>query len=109
MNLLPKLIDAGLTLETNGTDLVVSPSKLITNELRHFIVENKPEIWRDVHRAELQTAALILSINRCCDIRGDDHHNRAGLIHEAGNCPPHHMADLIDHFNQQTAIWNRTT
>jgi len=109
MNLLLKLIDAGLTLETNGTDLAVSPAKLITEKLRELIVANKPAIWSDVRAAEELATSLIASINRCCDARGDDDHNRANLIHESGNFSPHQMADLIEHFDEQTAIWHLTT
>ena len=48
-----------------------------------------------------QAAVLIESIHRCCDFRGDDDQNRAALIVESASCPPHLMADLIDHFEQQ--------
>ena len=46
-------------------------------------------------------AALVESINRCCDFRGDDDTNRAALIAESASCPSHLMADLIEHFEQQ--------
>ena len=109
MNILLKLIDAGLTLETNGTDLAVRPAKLITEKLRELIVANKPAIWSDVRTAEELATSLIASINRCCDARGDDAANRTALIAESASCPPHQMADLIEHFDEQTAIRDRTT
>lgn len=46
-------------------------------------------------------AALIDSINRCCDVRGDDDRNRADLIAEAATLPPHLMADAREHFDAE--------
>ncbi|MBC7480708.1 MAG: hypothetical protein H7337_02050, partial [Rhizobacter sp.] len=85
MSPINRLIEAGLTLTTDGTRLVVCPTSGITNSLRALIVANKSAIWSDVYEAECQAALLIASINRCCDVRGDDDLNRAGLIDEAGN------------------------
>ena len=50
---------------------------------------------------------LIVSINRCCDARGDDARNRASLIVESAAFAPHEMHDSIEHFDQETAIWLR--
>lgn len=50
---------------------------------------------------------LVAAINACCDFRGDDDRNRAGLISEASNFTPHQQADLIEHFDEQAAICTR--
>ena len=101
MNPLQALIDAGLTLRTDGDRLIVTPAPLITGSLRNLIRERKPELLHSVRAAEELAAALIASINRCCDARGDDAANRAALVAESASCPPHLMADLIEHFEQQ--------
>ena len=50
-------------------------------------------------------AALVSAIGRCCDARGDDEHNRAGLIAESASYSPHQMADLIEHFDLEADRW----
>ena len=50
-------------------------------------------------------AALVAAIGRCCDARGDDDHNRTGLIAESASYLPHEMADLIEHFDIEADRW----
>ena len=52
---------------------------------------------------------LIEAINRCCDVRGDDDRNRDGLIAEAADYATEAQLDLIEHFDEQAAIWRRVT
>jgi hypothetical protein len=53
------------------------------------------------------TGALVRAINACCDLRGDDDRNRAGLIAECSALTPAGQADMREHFEQETANWQR--
>ena len=106
MNPLRTLIEAGLTLRTDGERLIVTPAIAITGSLRKLIVAYKPMLHLAVRNAEDQADALVASINRCCDARGDDGDNRAALIAESAGYAPHEMADLIEHFDGEA---NRLT
>jgi hypothetical protein len=48
-----------------------------------------------------QRSALIEAINRCCDARGDDVTNRAGLIAECTSLAPDGQADMREHFEAE--------
>lgn len=109
MSLLNGLIEAGLTLETRGADLLVSPHNLITAKIDTLIAGSKPTLWRQVREAEIETAALIASINRCCDARGDDDSNRAGLIADCKTLTLPEVKNLTQHFDQEAARWLRAT
>lgn len=62
------------------------------------------------HRPPVRrTAELIRAINACCDARGDDDANRAGLIAECSALDPAGQADMTEHFQQQAATWLRVT
>jgi hypothetical protein len=84
MNVLRALLDAGLTIESDGELLVVSPAGHITPDIRTLIRENKPSLLAYVRQVEQGSATLIAAINRCCNARGDDPKNRAELIDECG-------------------------
>ena len=57
--------------------------------------------------AHRRTAALVAAINHCCDIRGDDDENRAGLIRECCALPPVGQGDMREHFEQEAKRWER--
>lgn len=101
MSPLRVLIDAGLTLRTDGDRLIVTPASALTDSLRELIRERKPELLVSVRRAEVLAADLIAAINRCCDARGDDERNRAALIAESSQLTPHEQADMRDHFHSE--------
>lgn len=107
MNPMHTLIEAGLTLNTEGTRLFVGPASALTDELRELIRRHKPELLAAVHEAEVLAADLIAAINRCCDVRGDSDRNRAGLIEESGDFTPDHQRDLIEHFAGEADRWHR--
>jgi hypothetical protein len=50
---------------------------------------------------ERRATALRQAINRCCDVRGDDHENRAALIRECCTLPPDGQADMTEHFERE--------
>lgn len=45
------------------------------------------------------------SINRCCDVRGDDDINRAALIFECSRLNPIEQLDMLDHFRDEAERW----
>ena len=45
------------------------------------------------------TLTLVVSINRCCDARGDDNANRVALIAECEPLPPAQQAEWREHFD----------
>lgn len=98
MSPLQTLIDAGLTLRSDGERLIVTPASALTEPLRGLIRDRKPELLVSIRRAEALTADLLAAINRCCDVRGDNDRNRSDLIAEAATLPPHLMADAREHF-----------
>ena len=54
-------------------------------------------------------AALVIAIEACCDARGDDDANRAGLLADAALMNPAEQRDMTEHFSEQAAIWRRVT
>lgn len=109
MSAMNALIDAGLTLSTVGDSLVVRPANLLTDDLRDLIRSNKPALWSAARAAEELTDALVLSINQCCDMRGDNSDNRDGLIANAIRLPAAHQAEMREHFEAEAARWARAT
>ena len=107
MNPMHTLIDAGLTLNTDGDRLLVGPASRLTDKLRDLIRMHKVELLAAVREAERATADLIASINACCDVRGDTERNRAGLIAEVGDFDQRLQADLVEHFNGEADRWHR--
>jgi hypothetical protein len=49
--------------------------------------------------------ALTAAINRTCNARGDDDHNRAALLHECAQLAPEGQADMLGHFTIEAARW----
>lgn len=54
-------------------------------------------------------AALVESIRRCTEVRGDTDAIRIALIEECGGAMPRHMPDLIKHFDSEAAAWAAAT
>ena len=50
---------------------------------------------------ERRATALRQAIDSCCDARGDDELNRAGLIRECGELTPDGQADMLEHFQRE--------
>ncbi len=101
MDTLQTLIAAGLTLIADGRSLIASPATVLTPELRELIRQRKPELMS----ALSQRAALAASINRTCDLRGDDDANRAGLLAECGALSLSEQAEMLEHFDEQARMW----
>ena len=101
------LLDAGLSLNTEGDRLYVGPSSSLTDPLRALIRTHKPELWAAVREAETVAANLVRAINACCDARRDDAQNRAGLHAECSQLTPHLQADALEHFRTEAARWQR--
>ncbi len=105
-DLLQHLRGAGFTVTpADGGGIRIAPSHALTDDHRQAIRN---------HRAELLAllthptpAALVKAINQCCAARGDTEANRAALIAECAELTPTEQADMIDHFNAETAIWRR--
>lgn len=105
MSIVDTLIEAGLHLHTDGDRLVVAPAARLTEPLRDLIRQHKTELLAAAAAAERGTADLIAAINACCDLRGDDDHNRIGLIAECRLLPARAQADLREHFKQEADRW----
>ena len=95
-----------------------SATGAISGETGNATAPGKPASMRDLARDTLtrqqrdKVAARLAttlrdSINRCCDARGDDEHNRAALIAECMRLPPSGQADMHEHFEQEAARWER--
>jgi hypothetical protein len=54
---------------------------------------------------ERRATALRQAIDRCCDARGDDDDNRAGLIRECSELPPDGQADMLEHYEREAIRW----
>jgi len=103
VSLLRALIDAGLTLRTDGQRLVVAPASALTAAQRDLIRARKSELLVSVRHAEVLAATLVASINQCCDVRGDDERNRAALIAECMQLTQRDQADMLEHFETEAA------
>jgi len=53
--------------------------------------------------------ALVDSILKCSQMRGDTQANTAALIDEASSFTPTQQVDLAEFFNEQAAIWSAAT
>ena len=53
--------------------------------------------------------ALVDSILKFTQVRGDAEANRDALIAEAADFTPEQQADLAEHFNEQADIWAAAT
>ena len=109
MSALQTVLAAGLHLHADSNRLIVTPASLLDDSLRDLIRAHKPELWAAARDAEVTFANLVDAINRCCDLRGDDDRNRDGLIAEAADYATEAQLDLIEHFDEQAAIWRRVT
>ena len=107
MSQMQTLLDAGLSLSTEGDRLYVGPSSSLTDPLRALIRKHKPELWAAVREAETVATDLIGAINRCCDERRDDAQNRAALIEECSRLSPEYQADALAHFRAEAERWQQ--
>lgn len=53
--------------------------------------------------------ALVDSILKCTQVRGDMQANVAALIAEAADFTPAQQADLVELFDEQAAVWAAAT
>jgi hypothetical protein len=107
---LRRLHGAGLHLELGDGKVIVTPRDLLTESLRQLIRDNRDDLLQMLVEADgLIHQELITAIHRCCDARGDDETNRAGLIQEAADLPQTHQVDMAAHFDEQAALWLRIT
>ena len=53
--------------------------------------------------------ALVESIRRCTEVRGDTDANRAALIAEAADLTPREQQEMREHFDEQAAVWAAAT
>src|SRR4051812_23380693 len=109
MNVVGTLVDAGLTLQSDGDRLLVSPRGRITPEIRAVIAANKPALLAYVYDVENGPRALVDAITRACQLGGDDAQNRLDLIRECGALSPKDQEDAHQHFEEVAAIWARAT
>ena len=105
MSQMQTLLDAGLSLSTEGDRLYVGPSSSLTDPLRALIRKHKPELWAAVREAETVAADLIDAINSACHERRDDSQNRAGLHAECRALSPERQADALEHFRGEAERW----
>jgi hypothetical protein len=66
MNLVVTLLDAGLTLATDGDRLLVSPRENITPPLRDVIKENRAALHAYVRQTERLALDFVSAIHRAC-------------------------------------------
>ena len=109
MSPLQTLLDAGLTLRTDGDRLIVAPSSLLDDALRDLIRAHKAELLAAARDAETVGADLIAAIRDCCQYRGDPPSNIEGLIRESADLSAKHQQDMLEHFANEAAIWRAAT
>lgn len=51
-------------------------------------------------------AALVASIRRCTEVRGDSDANREALIAEAADLTPREQQDMREHFDSEAERWS---
>lgn len=66
---------------------------------------NPSRMQRSALTAHRVYPALVFSINRCCDARGDELSNRAALIAECVELEPEAQSELRDYFEHEAARW----
>ena len=97
----------GLSVTLIGENLRVVPASALTAEHRALIAGNRPALVSLLGNAHQTALDLIASINRCCAARGDGDHNRAALIAESARLSPAEQVDMREHFDSETATWDR--
>ena len=109
MSVLRRLINAGLTVRAEEQRVIVKPAARLTDELRSLVFENRAELLAELQAAHEGALRLVAAINECCDMRGDDDHNQAGLIRETQELFPEQKEDMRQHFDEQARIWAKAT
>ncbi|MBL8348887.1 MAG: hypothetical protein JNL87_01110 [Burkholderiaceae bacterium] len=104
-DLLRHLRGAGFTLTLADGGIRVAPARQLTDDQRQAIRDHRVELLTLLRLAD--PAALVKAINACCDARGDDDNNRAGLITECTALDAAGQADMREHFETEALIWQR--
>ena len=101
MEALDLLSHHGLTVTVDGGDLLVKPSNRLTDELRNYIREHKPELIEVVK----SWAALADAIEGCCNARGDADANRQALLNDCRRESANDWPWWTNYFNCEAARW----
>jgi hypothetical protein len=102
VTILQKLKSAGVTVRCDEQHRIFAkPASRMTDELRLLIRRNRTAILGELEAAHRLAVKLVSAINACCDKRGDDASNRAGLIAESSQETPEHQSDLREHFEAE--------
>ena len=105
--LLLGLRGAGFHVALSGDGFTVSPRSALTDDQRRAVQAERNAVLSALkHEAEVK-ALLVASIDRCCDARGDDDTNRAGLLVECASLSPDGQEDMRQHFEDEAARWKR--
>lgn len=104
-DLLQHLRSAGFAINAVDGGIRVAPAAALTDAQRQAIRAHKPELLALLARPT--PAALVKAINQCCTARGDTEANRAALITECAALSRTEQADMLEHFEAETAIWHR--
>lgn len=87
---------------SSATTLVPRPS------VRELARDSLGRQGRD-KATQTRATSLRQSIERCCDLRGDDEANRAALIVECLALPMAGQEDVQEHFEQEAERWEWIT
>lgn len=93
-----RVMDAGMTIDADGAELVLKPAAKLTPDLRALLVQHKPELLGFIHQADTLTAELLARAMAVCDHHGDDARARADMRADIEATPAHLRADLLAHF-----------
>lgn len=104
-DLLRHLRSAGFNLTLAEGGIRIAPARALTEAQRQSIRDHRTELLALLARSTL--AALAKAIDSCCVLRGDTEANRAALIAECAELTPAEQADMTEHFEAETAIWQR--
>lgn len=59
-----RVVEAGLTIRVDGTDLVLTPTERLQPDLRASLIEHKPEVIVHLRKVELQALQALTRIRR---------------------------------------------
>lgn len=88
-----------VTIAPSG-NLLASPARLLTPEMRASLVAHKPELLEFLREAEQTTAAVIDAAMTACDHYGDGQEAREEMRRDVLETLPPLRADLLAHFRQ---------
>jgi hypothetical protein len=93
----------GLLLTLTADGLSASPRANVKEVHRTAIRANRAVLIEELAAEKELLEALIASINRCCEARGDDVVNRAGLIEGCAALNPQQQVEMHEHFQAEAA------